>query len=227
MHKLREDIDSKYGGFIDKYTPKKRKYSQEHLHSQHLDNNNKHTQGKTNPTHKFNLSSLKPDSTYKLNLKDTWIHQDNQDKERTSSRRGMDSYNSISNDKKNLSTFRTDKERLAHPSRSKDDPIKHTLTSFELLLLRNEKLAIRVGELESACDTLTQKSSLVKDKCADEIRKAESRYHKELKEKVYCEKLAYFYKSKALEYLRLLEENGVHVDNVLTEESLTEESQLK
>lgn len=58
------------------------------------------------------------------------------DDKKTFSLRYRDSYNSI-NDKKNLSTFRTDKERRDIPSRSKDEPVKPEVTSFELLLRRN------------------------------------------------------------------------------------------
>lgn len=64
-----------------------------------------------------------------------------------------------------------------------------------MLMAQNEKLAIRVGELESLCQSMSHKLGFFKAKYEQDTHRLEEAKVTETKENLYLQKLVYYYKS--------------------------------
>jgi hypothetical protein len=83
------------------------------------------------------------------------------------------------------------------------------MTAFTMLLSQNEKLAMRVGELESLCQSMSHKLGFFKAKYEEDTGRLESAKIDQNKENLYLQKLVYYYKSLAERLHRKLVENGI------------------
>lgn len=83
------------------------------------------------------------------------------------------------------------------------------MTAFTMLLGQNEKLAMRVGELESLCQSMSHKLGFFKAKYEEDTHKLEASKIEQVKENLYLQKLVYYYKSLADKMHKKLIENGI------------------